>query len=74
MLMMPARKASLSDLRKLIVERIKAKGGVRGSWVLEVYYHLLSLGVSPDDATKAMNAFVDEIIAMKAAQMNETVK
>jgi len=53
------------DLRALIIGRINSHG--HGPfWVLDVYHHLVcSQGVSPDDASKALNAFVDEIIERK---------
>ena len=54
-------------LRKLIIERVKTNNGA-SFWLLDVYYHLIAHGASPDDAIKAMSLFVDEIIAMKLAR------
>lgn len=54
------------DLRKLIAERIKAKGA-SPFWLTDVYLHLLDQGAPPDDAIKALSLFVDEVIAKKAA-------
>jgi len=53
------------NLRGLIVERIKSNG-CGPFWLLDVYHHLVcSEGVPPDDASKAMSSFVDEIIGLK---------
>lgn len=59
----------MADLRELIIERVRTRGSVACPSVLDVYYHLVvSHGVCPDEASKAMSAFVDEIIAMKGKQ------
>jgi hypothetical protein len=54
----------MSDLRSVIVERIKARGS-SSFWILDAYYHLISSGIAPDDAIKAMSLFVDEVIERK---------
>jgi hypothetical protein len=59
----------MDPLRKLIIERIRAKGGAGTPWVLDVYYHLLGHGVSHDDAVKAMGQFVDDCITLKTPRM-----
>lgn len=60
------------DLRKLIVEWIKANG-VSPIWLLDVYYYLRGQGVSTDDAIKALQLFVDEVVAMKAKKKEPVI-
>ena len=50
----------MDDLRELIIERVRANGGVEGHWVLDAYCHLLQRGASPEHAAEAMSSFVNK--------------
>jgi hypothetical protein len=50
-------------MRQMIVDRTRI-GGV-GSWPLNTYSHLINCGVTSEDAIQAMNAFLDEVIALR---------
>jgi hypothetical protein len=54
----------MDDLRRLIVDWIKANG-MKRHWLLNVFQYLISHGASPEDAIRALNDFVDEAIVMK---------
>ena len=60
-----------TDLRKLIVQRICSSGAnVNGGKLLDAYNHLLHLGIPPDNALQAMDAFVNDVIALKRSSKN----
>ncbi|MEH2565303.1 hypothetical protein [Bradyrhizobium sp. AZCC 2289] len=59
----------MSDLRSMIIARIRERGP--SFWVLDAFHHLVSNGASPDDAIKAMDLFVDEMIEKKKAQQSD---
>jgi hypothetical protein len=61
------------DQRRLIIGWIKTHGG-KSHWLLDVYYHLITSGATPDEASDALEQFVDDICAMKTAKQSETVK
>jgi hypothetical protein len=56
-------------LRSLIVERTRCGVGVGNSWALDVYYYLLGHGARPEQALIAMNAFVDDVIELRAERV-----
>jgi hypothetical protein len=60
----------MSLLHELIIERIRM-GGLSGHWVLDVYSHLLDHGASSEDAIKAMDLFVDDIIVVANTKHEE---
>lgn len=51
-------------LRRMIAKRILMTASP-GNWVLDTYCHLMSEGVSPGEAAKALSLFVDEVLAAK---------
>lgn len=53
------------NLRAVIIQRIKTNG-CSGNWLLDLFWHLIGHGASPAEAIAAMEAFVDELIAIKA--------
>ena len=52
-------------LREQIVERIRGRRNAGVPWVLDVYWHLVNRGATPDQASQAMSEFVDDLIATK---------
>ena len=53
------------ELRKQIVEWIK-QHDIGEYWLLDLYRHLTSQGVSGEDALEAMSLYVDQAISRKA--------
>jgi hypothetical protein len=40
-------------------------------WVFDVYCYLITRGATPDEASKAMSEFVDELIKTKARRLEK---